>query len=498
MAGWPPQLQLLTYLVMIDPNPAIVLWGNSLTLIYNEAFIPIVGRNKYPEVVGKSFRQTFPEVFAVPEMMKFYDGIFARARLTGQTTRLESQKHFLLQPNGLEERYFCYSYLPVQDSTGKVVGFYEPCVENTSDILSHRRHETVRAVGALTEGQTNFVDFWANLVKGCQENIYDLPFMLAYSLRKEEPPSIEPLENDGLVYEQSLGLLAFDGMVKPLAHSLLMADPNFMEATQRARSSREPVIFQIQDPALAQSLSVKQRGFGDTPKQLLICAMRPTTSVHGILVIGMNSRREYDADYQRFIELLTERASLSLASIMLLTEHERAVQVAAASESRFRKMIELSPVGAFMMRENGQMVFVNQSWIDITGYEEETHTPMSWVSVIHEDDIPTVEQEFYKLSKMKENVEVELRLKKSWEVLNPITGEAVQHPRWMIAAACVYQSADDGSWFIIGSLTDISRQKYNEHLERRRTQEAIEMKRQQGTFYCCLCAVMYAGLGVLT
>lgn len=146
MSSWSPQLQLLTYLVMIDPNPAVLLWGEELTLIYNEACIHIVGEEKYPGVVGSTFAGTFPEIFAVPEMKRFYEGIYARGRLTGQTTKLESQKHFLASADGLEERYFCYSFFPIEDGSGSVAGFYEPCYENTKQVLLKSRIDTVRKV----------------------------------------------------------------------------------------------------------------------------------------------------------------------------------------------------------------------------------------------------------------------------------------------------------------------------------------------------------------
>lgn len=38
MDAWPDQLRQTVLLIMADPNPAVVYWGDDMTIVYNEAY----------------------------------------------------------------------------------------------------------------------------------------------------------------------------------------------------------------------------------------------------------------------------------------------------------------------------------------------------------------------------------------------------------------------------------------------------------------------------
>ena len=39
MDAWPAQLRQMVLLIMADPNPAVVYWGDEMTIVYNEAYV---------------------------------------------------------------------------------------------------------------------------------------------------------------------------------------------------------------------------------------------------------------------------------------------------------------------------------------------------------------------------------------------------------------------------------------------------------------------------
>ena len=76
---WPLELRQFCNLAMASPHPAAMFWGDDLTLIYNEAYIPIAGQ-KHPRIMGQPLREAWAEVW---DEVKDY---FLSAKWTGQAT----------------------------------------------------------------------------------------------------------------------------------------------------------------------------------------------------------------------------------------------------------------------------------------------------------------------------------------------------------------------------------------------------------------------------
>lgn len=47
MKDWSQTLRQLVLMIMANPNPAVVYWGDSAAIIYNEAYVPLIGQ-KHP------------------------------------------------------------------------------------------------------------------------------------------------------------------------------------------------------------------------------------------------------------------------------------------------------------------------------------------------------------------------------------------------------------------------------------------------------------------
>lgn len=53
MSQWCDQLRQMVLVVVADPKPAVIYWGQERALVYNEAFIPLIG-NKHPGLQGQN------------------------------------------------------------------------------------------------------------------------------------------------------------------------------------------------------------------------------------------------------------------------------------------------------------------------------------------------------------------------------------------------------------------------------------------------------------
>jgi hypothetical protein len=55
MKRWSSQFREVINLVMRNPHPCALFWGEELTMIYNESYRDEVAGNKHPELMGTGF-----------------------------------------------------------------------------------------------------------------------------------------------------------------------------------------------------------------------------------------------------------------------------------------------------------------------------------------------------------------------------------------------------------------------------------------------------------
>lgn len=79
MEHWPPALRIMCNFMMASPFPAAMYWGRDLTIMYNEAYIPLAGE-KHPALMGRTYMDGWKEVW--DEVKDSFDQAF----LTGQAT----------------------------------------------------------------------------------------------------------------------------------------------------------------------------------------------------------------------------------------------------------------------------------------------------------------------------------------------------------------------------------------------------------------------------
>jgi hypothetical protein len=86
MASWSVQFREIANLVMRNPHPCSLFWGEELTMLYNEAYKNEVAGNKHPDLMGTGFSGPFSEL---------WDGvgpIFRECAQTGRSIRMENDR----------------------------------------------------------------------------------------------------------------------------------------------------------------------------------------------------------------------------------------------------------------------------------------------------------------------------------------------------------------------------------------------------------------------
>ena len=500
---WSSELRSMCNLVMASPHPAAMYWGEDHIAIYNEAYILLAG-SKHPELMGQSYSLAWNEIW---ESVK---GVFENATKTGQATMKDDDCLFIARSAGdnLEETYFSWAIIPLVGSDGSVVGLYNPAFEKTRRKVAERRMYTLRELGEKTAPARDLKSFWAEVLKALEYNEKDAPFVLIYSVTDDmdsDSQSSIHSASTGLkqcVLEGSIGIPEGHPAAAPqidLRNGAEYLGQVFREAIKKDR----PVYLSVQDGTLDPDLleGIQWRGFGDAGSAAVCCPVQLPggETTLGFLVMGVNPRRPYDDDYSLFVQLLSRQLATSMASVVLFEEEiargRRAAKLAVKeqtelseqlkvttqqaeeSEIRFTRMAEFAPVGMFIANSKGTITYCNTKWYEITKVPKGSLASEEWMDAIMVEDKDRLVELWAELVDNAIALETELRLKTSWEDRNGNVGET-----WVLASAYPDQNADGSVRMIFGSITDISPQKWAEHFEKRRMEEALEMKRQQEKF----------------
>lgn len=113
MNTWSVEFREVANLVMRNPHPAALFWGEELTMLYNEAYKNEVAGNKHPELMGTGFSGPFSEL---------WDGvgpIFRESARTGKSVRKENDYLPIERYGYLEETFFSWSFTPVYGGTNR-------------------------------------------------------------------------------------------------------------------------------------------------------------------------------------------------------------------------------------------------------------------------------------------------------------------------------------------------------------------------------------------
>ncbi len=134
---WPAELRTIVGIMLSAAQPMFTAWGSDAhTLIYNDAYAAVMGP-KHPAGLGQSFDSVWAE--AMPDLEPLFQQVFQGAAIHQDDIALQIDRG-----DGLREAHFAFSYTPVRDATGAVVGLFCPCRETTEEIRARRIAEEVR------------------------------------------------------------------------------------------------------------------------------------------------------------------------------------------------------------------------------------------------------------------------------------------------------------------------------------------------------------------
>ena len=154
---WPPELLLLFHLIILDPQPRILILGPDYLLLYNEAYAELVGE-KHPRAMGRPLKEIFPETYELTT------SILVETSATGRPSVERNFTMPLMRKGRLLEIYMSWVFVPFPKKSS-LTGSSVILRDETEKRLSDRRHETCQTLGHFVNLATNMSSLWDNILE---------------------------------------------------------------------------------------------------------------------------------------------------------------------------------------------------------------------------------------------------------------------------------------------------------------------------------------------
>src|SRR5580700_3945379 len=169
---WPDSLRTATRICLTSRFPMIVWWGQQLYMIYNDAFLPLMG-NKHPGLMRPA-EQVWGEIWPTvgPMLGSVLD--------TGQATWSEDLLLAMDRHGYSEETHWTYSYSPLHDDEGTVRGLFTAVKETTEEVVGRRRLAALQDLGAQAGQARSVAEACGLVVRSLERAPEVVPFAAVY------------------------------------------------------------------------------------------------------------------------------------------------------------------------------------------------------------------------------------------------------------------------------------------------------------------------------
>ncbi|MFE1349772.1 ATP-binding protein, partial [Streptomyces sp. NPDC058757] len=279
--GWPQSLRTAVSILLSSRFSMWLAWGPELTFFCNAAYRRDTLGRKYPWALGRPVREVWAEIWE--DVRPRIESVLA-----GSATWDEALLLFLRRSGFPEESYHTFSYSPLRDDDGRVVGVLCVVSEETDRVIAERRMSTLRDLGSDSRALLTEQELVVFAGRQMEHNAEDLPFTLTYLF-----------EEDG-----SARLAGTTGIAAghPAAPEVLAAGDTSAPWPARAPDRQETALVVLDGPAHE---ALPCGAWSERPTHALIVPLLDRGAApYGFLVAALNRYRPLDEDYRGFVELV--------------------------------------------------------------------------------------------------------------------------------------------------------------------------------------------------
>jgi signal transduction histidine kinase/DNA-binding response OmpR family regulator len=193
---WPALLRLLVDLCLDSEFPVQISWGPDLLVLYNDAYIPLLGADKHPWALGRPASEVDPHLWPASEEH------LHEVMQTGRAYHSDDQQLIINRHGYPEEAHFTFSVSAIRDADGTIVGLFNAITESTQHILYERRLQVLRRLGTLSiTGDDSLASTCRAAVEVIGKNRKSVPFAAVFLA---EGPNRSPQRVAGYGFDEAV------------------------------------------------------------------------------------------------------------------------------------------------------------------------------------------------------------------------------------------------------------------------------------------------------
>jgi signal transduction histidine kinase/chemotaxis response regulator CheB len=322
--GWPAELQLTVRTAIDSPQAMSILWGADLIQIYNDRWRVFVGA-KHPQALGRPAHETWPELWT-DVLGPIAKGVLSHGEAVGG----EDFPIMIDRHGFVEEVFVTFSYSPIRDARGRVLGVQNTGWETTRNVVAERRTRALHTLAKALAEASSRREACERAAAALATAPADLPFALIYLFdetgQQASLAGAAGLEAGCAAAPYVLSMNVQDDGNWPVSAAL---------AASRSGVQTSHVVDDLDSrfPGLLAPATAPRRSHG--PTRALITPLGTSTRVRplGVLILGLSPHRPEDEAHAHFIDLVVRQVSAGIGDA-LANELERERQARLAEIDR--------------------------------------------------------------------------------------------------------------------------------------------------------------------
>ncbi len=312
---WSPSFRSALSICLGSRFPIALYWGDDLTLIYNDAWSPILG-TKHPLALGVPGRAVWPEIWDA------IGPLFAGVLATGESSYQEDGLLLMNRHGYTEECYFNFTFTPVRGDDGRIEGIFNAVNETTFRVISERRASVLRDLAEHAISDRTVDDVVERVLRTLGAASHDATFSAIYLAD----------DRGGLQRVGATGLDDAVAIAPAYIAAEQVADSRWRFGNVR-QSGKVAVVAQLDELPVP----IAGGAWPEPTRCAMVAPIRSTADPQtwGFLIIGASPRRAVDRDYEEFAERAAATVTRVVANALTLeAERGRADQLAELDRAK--------------------------------------------------------------------------------------------------------------------------------------------------------------------
>ncbi|KAH7100384.1 hypothetical protein BKA62DRAFT_640120 [Auriculariales sp. MPI-PUGE-AT-0066] len=342
---WSPELVMIVTLMLEWPERLCLWLGEDSIAVYNDQYLKVLGPRKHINMLGKPYREVFPELWVTHESRVQTATSGERVYVVDGLLLMDRERPEADETSwGLEETYHNWSFTPLRVGS-KVIGFANESQETTARVVAERRMATIVEIGIATSSAMTREEFYSGAYTQFTNNSLDFPFVIMYAVHNPCKAKQGASAEQGPATKQTR--LKLHGKIGvPDGHPFAPQDIEFSHANASTETvvSASDTTSMPSDPlcagvstfpeviwpfaeCLAEGESVlvsslglnadtlDSRSWGRHCKSAVMFPLGVKGDWQMVMIIGLNPCRPFNAVYRDYVKLVKATLSTGLTTV---------------------------------------------------------------------------------------------------------------------------------------------------------------------------------------